>query len=159
MKIPVRTTTYKTKQKTKPKAKASPSKNTFSKIGRATKRYSKVALKSMLLSKAFSASVKLGVIGMVVFTAMYGAYAFIGTTVSKDVIVSKSEIISRVSELTTLPAGKPDAVVRVQDPESLKKQNSFYDAVKEGDYILVYPQLAVIYDLRNNTIIGLKHSR
>ena len=163
MKTTARTNLYKTKNKDKRKhvlvQKKSPSKSTLTLLGRSTKRYSKIALKSMLLSKAFSSSVKVLVVCMVVFTALYGAYAFIGTSVSKGVIVSKSEIINRVAKLTILPKGEPEAVVRVEDSESLKKQNSFYEGVKEGDYILVYPQLAVIYDLRNNVIIGLKHSR
>lgn len=159
MKTNVQKNSYKTKNKNRLVSRSTPSKNVFAIFGRSTKRYSKVALKSMLLSKAFSTTIKLSVIGMVAFTALYGAYAFIGTTVSKDVIVSKSEIISRVAKLTALPVGKPEAVVRVQDPEILKKQNQFYDNVKEGDYILVYKELAVIYDLRNNVIVGLKHSR
>lgn len=163
LKTTVRTNTYKTKTQIRQTSKSSKNsgstKNAFTTFGRYTKKYSKVALKNILLSKAFSTGVKVSVIGMVLFTALYGAYAFIGTTVSKDVIVSKSEIISRVAKLTNLPQTAPDAVVRVEDPEALKKQNQFYDTVKEGDYILVYPQLAVIYDLRNNIIIGLKHSR
>lgn len=96
---------------------------------------------------------------MITFSALYGAYALIGTNVAKDVIVSKSEIINRVGVLIELPKSIPEAVVRVGDPTTLRKQNAFYDGVKEGDYILVYPQLAVIYDLRNNVIVGLKRSR
>ena len=30
--------------------------------------------------------------------------------------------------------------------------------VKEGDYIVMYPKLAVIYDLRNNSIVAIKKS-
>ncbi len=28
--------------------------------------------------------------------------------------------------------------------------------MKEGDYIIIYPTAAVIYDLRNDTIVALK---
>ena len=91
-------------------------------------------------------------------TALYGAYAFIGNTFANDIIVSKSEILTRVGKHTDLPSNEPEAVVRVQDPNTLKKQNSFYENVKEGDYIIIYPKMAVIYDLRNDSIIALKRT-
>lgn len=64
--------------------------------------------------------------------------------------------MARVAKHTPLPEGEPEAVVRVQDPESLKKQNNLYENVKEGDYIVIYPTLAVVYDLRNDHIVALK---
>jgi hypothetical protein len=133
-------------------------KTTFlSRVVRSIQRNTKYLLKKTLLSRSFNLGFKVLIVGMVSFSALYAAYALIGTTILGDVVVSKSEIISRIGKLTTLPIGAPDAVVRVQDPESLKKQNQFYSLIKEGDYIVMYPQLAVIYDLRNNAIIGIKH--
>ena len=93
---------------------------------------------------------------LVAGSAMYGAYAFIGNSVVNDVVVSKSEIIARVAKHTELPTEEPEAVVRVQDAETLQKQAALYGNVKEGDYILVYPSLAVVYDLRNDRIVALK---
>jgi hypothetical protein len=95
---------------------------------------------------------------MLLSTGLYGAYALIGSTVAEDVVISKSEIVNRVMKLTSLPNHAPSAVVRVENPENLQKQNPFYSGVKEGDYIIVYPKLAVIYDLRNDAIVGLKVS-
>jgi hypothetical protein len=95
---------------------------------------------------------------MVSGSALYGAYALIGNTLANDVVVSKSEILARVAKLTPLPTISPDAVVRVQDSATLKKQNSFYENVKEGDYIVMYPGLAIIYDLRNDSVVALKRS-
>lgn len=93
---------------------------------------------------------------MVVGSALYGAYALIGNSVANDVVVSKSEIVARVGKHIELPAGDPEAVVRVQDAETLQKQAPLYENVKEGDYILIYPSLAVVYDLRNDRIVALK---
>ncbi len=95
---------------------------------------------------------------MVVGSALYGAYAWIGNTLANDIVVSKSEILTRVAKKVELPKGEPDAVVRVQDADTLKKQQGFYADVKEGDYIVMYPGLAVIYDLRNDSIVALKRS-
>lgn len=87
---------------------------------------------------------------------LYMGYLYIGKNVANDIVVSKSEIVARVAALTSVPQENPEKVVRVQDPETLKSQNPFYDNVKEGDYIVMYPSLAVIYDLRNNTIVATK---
>jgi hypothetical protein len=89
---------------------------------------------------------------------MYTSYRVIGKSFANEVVVSQSEIIARVAKLTPVPQEDPEEIVRVQDPEILKKQNSFYNDVKEGDYILMYPNLAVIYDLRSNSIVAVKRN-
>ncbi|MDB5260007.1 MAG: hypothetical protein JWN37_238 [Candidatus Nomurabacteria bacterium] len=133
-------------------------KGALSKITRSTKRFGKQTLRDILLSKTFHSSFKV-LIGLLISgTALYGAYAFIGNTFANDIIVSKSEILARVGKHTDLPQDLPEAVVRVQDPDILKKQQAFYENVKEGDYIIIYPKLAVIYDLRNDSIIALKRT-
>ncbi|MFA5132322.1 MAG: hypothetical protein WC444_03290 [Candidatus Paceibacterota bacterium] len=136
------------------RAKAGP----FSKMARSTKRYGKQTLRDLLLSKTFGKSFKVLLGLMITGSALYGAYAFIGNTFANDVIVSKSEILLRVGKLTSLPQGEPDAVVRVQDAETLKKQKDFFADVKVGDYVIMYPGMAIIYDLRNNSIVALKRT-
>lgn len=128
----------------------------FSKVKQNAKRQSKIALKSMLLSRAFHVAFKVASITLLLSGLSYGLYSHFDSTLENDVVVSKSEIVDRVSKLTVVPEGVPDAVVRVQDPEALKKQNDFYSNVKEGDYIVMYPKMAVIYDLRNNAIVSEK---
>ncbi len=132
--------------------------NSMSRIARTTKRYGKRTLREILLSKTFSTTFKIVIGLMITGSALYGAYAFIGNTFANDVVVSKSEILVRVGKLTELPKGDAEAVVRVQDASALKKQNDFYLNVKEGDYIVIYPNLAIIYDLRNDTIVALKRT-
>lgn len=134
------------------------SKKTTSRAKKSIIRIGKKGLRAILLSRAFHVGFKILFIATVSCSALYGTYAFIGNTVSKDVVVSKAEIVIRVAKHTSLPDVKPDAVVRVQDPDTLKKQNPFYANVKEGDYVLMYPSLAVIYDLRNDSIIAIKQS-
>ena len=130
----------------------------YLKIKNSVKRRSKQALRGMLLSKLFHTGFKI-VVGVLLFSGVsYGLYSYYNPTLKNDVVVSKSEIVDRVSKLTTIPEGEPDAVVRVQDPDTLKKQNIFYTNVKEGDYIVMYPKMAVIYDLRNNSIVAEKRT-
>lgn len=150
------------KKKSVTSAVSSPLKQTtasyYLKIKNSVKRRSKQALRDMLLSKLFHTGFKV-VVGVLLFSGVsYGLYSYFNPTLKNDVVVSKSEIVDRVSKLTTIPEGEPDAVVRVQDPETLKKQNIFYTNVKEGDYIVMYPKIAVIYDLRNNSIVAEKRT-
>lgn len=120
------------------------------------KRYAKQGTRAMLLSPVFHSSFKILVTAFVATSMLYGSYLYIGKTFANEVVVSQSEIVARVGKLTSLPAEDPYEIVRVQDEEDLRKQNPFYKDVKEGQYILVYKNLAVIYDLRNNIIVGIK---
>lgn len=143
--------------KTKPVSRSAAAKSTVvSKVKRSAKKKTKMMVKSLLLSKTFHKAFNVTAIGLLVFFASYIAYTNFTGTFKDEVVVSKSEIVDRVSKLTTLPNETPDDVVRVQDPETLKKQNTFYENVKEGDYIVMYSKMAVIYDLRNNVIVSEK---
>lgn len=123
---------------------------------RSVKRKGKETLRDILLSKTFHQGFKSLVGLLIVGSALYGTYAFIGNSIEHDVVVSKSEILARIGKHIDLPEGEPEAVVRVQDPETLKKQNNLYENVKEGDYIVIYPTLAAVYDLRSDRIIAMK---
>jgi hypothetical protein len=123
---------------------------------RIIKNYGKKTLKNVLLSKRFHLLFKASVASIILVAVLYGGYLYINRSVGNDVVVSKSEIIARVGKLTSIPNETPDAVVRVEDPEILKKQHVFYENVKTGDYILMYPNVAIIYDLMNNVIVSKK---
>ena len=156
MKSSVRTATKSSPRKAVSTRTVSRKRSATSTLLRAAKRHSKQTLRDILLSKTFHTGFKV-IVGLLISgSALYGTYAFIGNTIANDVVVSKSEILVRVGKHIELPAGEPEAVVRVQDPETLKKQNGLYENVKEGDYIVVYPTLAVVYDLRNDRIVAMK---
>ena len=122
------------------------------------KRYAKQVVRRVLLSPVFHSSFKIVTTAGIVVSMLYGSYLYIGKTFANEVVVSQSEIVARVAKLTSLPAEEPYEIVRVQDEEDLRKQNPFYKDVKEGQYILIYKNIAVIYDLRNNSIIGIKRN-
>jgi hypothetical protein len=130
----------------------------ISKMTHSTKRYGKQILRDILLSKVFHVFFKVSAGIVIFYLVSHMVYSHFSEGIANDIVVSKSEIIDRISKLTTLPNEAPDAIVRVEDSETLKKQNDFYVNVKSGDYIVMYPKLAVIYDLRNNTIVALKKS-
>ena len=132
------------------------SRNARSHYTRTITRYTKKGMKSLLLSPLFHSAFRVTAGVVVSCGLMYSSYLFIGKTFANEVVVSQSEIVARVGRLTSLPKEQPYEIVRVQDEEILRKQNSFYKDVKEGDYIIMYKNLAVIYDLRNNVVVAVK---
>ena len=109
---------------------------------------SKKFLKSSLSSKSFNLGVKVFALACVLFGMSYFIY---GEFVN-NVVVSQSEIIRRVSKHVNLPETDPLSVVRVDNAESLRSQNNFYKDINEGDYILAYRNIVVVYDLRNDKV-------
>ena len=133
-------------------------KKTASPYIRKLKRYAKQGVKSLLLSKVFHTSFKFFIGILASATLLYASYSYIGKTFANEVVVSQGEIIARVGKLVVLPTENPYEIVRVQDGEDLKKQNEFYKDIQEGNYILMYKNMAVIYDLRNNVIVAVKRT-
>lgn len=131
-------------------------KRSASPVAKKVKRYLKQGVKAILLSSVFHSTFKIISTAIVVVAMVYGSYLYVSKTFANEVVVSQSEIVARVGKLALLPNESPYEIVRVQDWEDLQKQNPFYKDVKEGDYILMYKNLAVIYDLRNNTIVAIK---
>ncbi len=128
-----------------------------SKITRSVKNYGKKSLRAVLLSHTFHTGFRVVALAFLVVVPFYGVYAYIEKTVANEIVISKSQILDRVAKHIALPKDSPLAVVRVQDADSLKKQNSFYDQVKSGDYIIMYKTLAIIYDLRNDSVLATKN--
>lgn len=145
------------KSKVKPAIKVKSRNFTTRSVSR-TKRFAKKTLRDILLSSTFHKTTRALVVGMVFTASITGFYFLIGEKVKGSVIISQSEIVSRVAKHVSLPSSNPDALVRVEDAETLKKENSFYEKVKEGDYVVIYPSLAIIYDVRNDSIVGVKRS-
>lgn len=128
------------------------------KVIRVAKRQSKRTLRNVLLSKVFNLSFKVIFCIVVTGIGVYGAYAFMEIAFGNNIVVSKSEILSRIEKHTPLPAGEPQDIVRVQDENTLKTQNVLFKDVQEGYYIIVYPSLAIVYDLRNDAIVAMKRT-
>ena len=123
---------------------------------RFSKRYLKQLTKRVLLSPLFHVSCKVLSILFVMVCIGYGSYFFISKTFADGVVVSQAEILKQVTRHTTLPETKLYSLVRVQDENALKSQNPFFSLAKVGDYIIVYENMVIIYDLRNDKIVAKK---
>jgi hypothetical protein len=120
------------------------------------RRAAKRTLRDILLSKMLHTGTKVLLVLAVVGASTFGVYKVASRSFASDVVISKSEIVARVGKIANLPAGVPDEVVRVQDPEVLRSQNEFYANVSEGDYVLMYPSEAIIYSLKKDRIVNAK---
>ena len=128
----------------------------FLQLKKKLKLESKRFFKKILLSKIFHKGFRLVMITIIVTSALYGVYAMFNKNLSDNVIVSESEIISRVAKLVSLPNTKILSLMRVDNADVLRKQNDFYKDVKEGEYVLAYEKMIIIYDLRNDAIVAKK---
>lgn len=134
-----------------------PKKAGVSRVTKSVKNYGKKSLRAILLSHTFHSGFRFAVVAMLILIPFYGVYAYIGKTVANEIVISKSQILDRVAKHMILPTGNPEAVVRVQNADILKMQNPFYNQIKAGDYIIMYKSMAIIYDLRNDSILATKN--
>lgn len=65
-------------------------------------------------------------------------------------------VVLKVSKLYDVPSGESPTVALVQDQEKLKDQ-SFFEKVQNGDYLLIYnnAKLAMIYREKDNKLINV----
>lgn len=67
-----------------------------------------------------------------------------------------AEVIEQLSSILLIPEGGDPTVAKVQDVEALKRTNeSFYKDVAVDDYIVLYPDRAIIYRKSDNQIINV----
>jgi len=72
---------------------------------------------------------------------------------SKAETVSQDSIVAAISKNMILP--ESDSLIevrRISDSDTLKTQNDFYKNAKDGDYIIVYQSISILYDYYHNTI-------
>ena len=74
----------------------------------------------------------------------------ISTNITKQ---EDKDIIKDISEKIDLPTEEITLFARIKNPEILRSKSTFYSAIKENDYLVVYPSLAIIYDAKSNTVL------
>lgn len=67
-----------------------------------------------------------------------------------------AEVIEQLSSILLVPEDSDPTVARVQDVEALKRTNeSFYKDVAVDDYIVLYPDRAIIYRSSSDQVINV----
>lgn len=64
-------------------------------------------------------------------------------------------IVAKVRQLMVLSGDVEPTVAKIVDIEALRKQNDFYKNAENGDYLVVTPLRAVLYDPEGNKILDV----
>jgi hypothetical protein len=108
------------------------------------------------LSRSFKVMFLSIVSGLVVVIVIFG---YINSAKTKAESVTQENVISQLSKQISLPNETPVTFLRVSDAKSLSLQDEFYKNVQNGDYIIVYSSMALVYDFSNNKIENVKTIR
>ncbi len=95
---------------------------------------------------------------LVTTISLLESYKYVQAKMVESSLFSDEDIIRRVGAHVPLPKEPPLSLVRVENPEKLRTENPFYSEVKEGDYILAYTKLFVIYDAVHDELKAVKES-
>jgi hypothetical protein len=65
-------------------------------------------------------------------------------------------VLDAVNKVILTESDKPPTVARVESPDTLKKSNpDFYKNIVAGDYLILYPQRAIVFRKTENKIINV----
>ncbi len=106
------------------------------------------------LGKLIFALIFLATLGGLIYS-QYELYKLKDPTYQQKIAADETnKIISKVSKLILLPEETPQIVV-VQDVEKLRPLQPFFKDAENGDYVLVYQNLALIYSPTKNKLINV----
>lgn len=69
-----------------------------------------------------------------------------------------SQVMTGLGKLIKLPNATPTIAI-VRDPALLEKQSDIFKEAKKGDYIIVYPDRAILFDSMQNKIVKVVYSK
>ena len=89
----------------------------------------------------------------IIFILLYG---IIKSNKSKAESITQDTIISQLSKTINLPENNLISIMRVSDAKNLSNQNTLYKNVKNGDYIIAYKSMVLVYDFDSRFIKNIK---
>ncbi len=79
-----------------------------------------------------------------------------GTT--GDTTESKEEarkVVAQLRKVYALPDGIEPTVAAIVDVETLRKKNAFYNTAKNGDYLVVTTERAILFDAKEGKVLDV----
>lgn len=70
--------------------------------------------------------------------------------------INQNTVLNQLSKNLILPNEEVVEMRRVSDARILSEQEAFYDNVKNGDYIIVYKSMSILYDFDKSLIKKIK---
>lgn len=65
------------------------------------------------------------------------------------------EVLDKVSHLINIPIDPRPTVAKINDIEKLREANSFFNAAKNGDYLILTGSRAILYNPDKNIVIDV----
>lgn len=63
------------------------------------------------------------------------------------------KVLTKLGKILELPEGVQPTLAVVDDADKLKENQPFFSAAKNGDRLIIYPEMAILYDAKANKII------
>ena len=64
-------------------------------------------------------------------------------------------VINQLRRVYSLPEGVEPTVATIVDVEALRQRNAFYNKAKNGDYLIVTTDRAILFDAKRNVILDV----
>lgn len=106
----------------------------------------------------------LGILALIIMLAQRGSQtskesAVIQALASPTTIpyeqIQDNEYLKKINQLIELPLGQNPQFGVINDIESLKKQQPFLAKGRNGNILVMYPTMTIIYDPTINTIVDI----
>ena len=89
----------------------------------------------------------------IIFIVLYG---LINSNKSNAESVTQETIISQLSKSIDLSDDELISVMRISDAKTLSNQDNLYKNVKNGDYIIIYKSMILVYDFDSSFIKNIR---
>ena len=89
----------------------------------------------------------------ILFVSVYAI--FLNNRTSAESI-NQATVLEHLSKNLVLPQEEVNSVMRVSNAKELSSQEEFYKDVKNGDYIIIFDKLVLIYDFDKSLIKNIK---
>ncbi len=101
--------------------------------------------------------IKVAILWIILFLFnMIFTFSFVRTKIASSTTVTQDSVLNQLKKNINLPETQPIDFKRISDAKALSSQALFYKDVKNGDYIIVYDYMALVYDFTNSKIISIK---
>lgn len=126
----------------------------MNKINLQKNKYKKILY---ILSRYFHKYFKVISLSFVVFLILIIVItSLINSSRSKAESITQETVLSELKKTISIPDYAPTSIMRVSNAKELSSQDEFYKNIENGDYIIVYDNIALVYNFDKDYIKNVK---
>ncbi len=91
-----------------------------------------------------------------IFIVFISIYAFFLKNKTNAESINQTTILNQLSKNIILPKEEIINIMRISNAKELSSQDKFYENIENGDYILIFKNMSMIYDFDKNLIKNIK---